>query len=112
MLERVIIESILEKKGQEIVNINIEEIENTACKNFIICHGESNRQVVSIAEAIEDKVHEKLDEKVYRKHGYQNAQWIILDFFTTVVHVFQKEFRDLYSLEQLWADGKVEKIEG
>ena len=102
-----IIEGIRNKKGQEIVCINISALKNSVCNNFIICHGDSSTQVNAIAQGVEQAMEENMNEKVRRKQGYENSQWIVLDYIDVVVHIFQKEYRDYYNLENLWADGKV-----
>lgn len=106
-----ILEGIKRKKGKEIININLSEIKDTFCDNFIICHGDSNTQVNAIAESIEDTVLEKQNQKVWHKEGFENCQWVLLDYTDIVVHVFQKEVRDFYRLEELWADANINKIE-
>ena len=105
-----IIEGIQDKKGKDIVCINLESLQNSVCKYFIICHGDSNTQVNAIAQGIEKAMEENLNEKVRRKQGFENAQWVLLDYVDIVVHIFQKEFRDYYDLESLWADGHFSKI--
>lgn len=102
-----IIESIKEKKGKEIVSINLTALDAAVCRYFIICHGDSNTQVSAIAQWVEKFIEETLNEKVWKKQGFENAQWILLDYVDIVVHIFQKEFREFYDLEGLWADGKV-----
>ena len=106
-----IIEGIKEKKGKEIVCIDLSALENSICQYFIICHGDSNTQVAAIANWVEKVMEEKLNEKVWRKQGLTNAHWVLLDYVDVVVHIFQKEFRDFYNLEGLWADGKINLIE-
>ena len=105
-----IIEGIQEKKGKDIVCIDLSALENSICRYFIICHGDSNTQVSAIAQWVEKVMEDKLDEKVWRKQGLENAHWVLLDYFDVVVHIFQKEFRDFYNLEGLWADGKINLI--
>jgi ribosome-associated protein len=106
-----IIEGIKEKKGKEIVSINLTALETAVCRYFINCHGDSNTQVSAIAHWIEKSIEETHNEKVWRKQGFENAQWILLDYVDIVVHIFQKEFRDFYNLEELWADGNISRIE-
>lgn len=101
-----IVDAIEEKKGQDIVSLELGKLPNAICNHFIICHAESTTQVEAIAENIEDKTLEVLKEKVWQKGGYENKIWIILDFVDVVVHVFQTEWRQFYKLEQLWADAK------
>jgi ribosome-associated protein len=110
-LGKTIIESIREKKGESIINIDLRELNNSICEYFIISHGDSNTQVKAIAENIEEKVKKNLNLNVYHREGYENATWILLDFNTIVVHIFQKETRQHYRLEDLWADGKFTKYE-
>jgi len=110
-LREIIIESIQEKKGNQIVNIDLTKINNSVCEYFIISHGDSSTQVKAIAQNIEEKVKKELKEKTYHREGYENAQWILLDYNSVVVHIFQKELRDHYKLESLWADGAISQVE-
>lgn len=106
-----IIEGIHRKKGLEIINIDLHELENTECSNFIICHGNSNTHVEAIARSVEETVEELCNEKVWHRDGYRNAQWILLDYADIMVHIFQEQFRRFYDLENLWADAKIVQIE-
>ncbi len=99
-----IVDAILDKKGKEVISLEIGKLPNAVCDYFIICHADSTTQVNAIAENVEAKVREKLDEKVWKSAGYDNAIWIVLDFVNVVVHVFQTESRDFYKIEKLWAD--------
>lgn len=103
-LVNCIVDAILDKKGKEVTSLEIGKLPNAVCDYFIICHADSTTQVSAIAENIEAKVHEKLDEKVWKAAGYDNSIWIVLDFVNVVVHVFQTEWRDFYKIEKLWAD--------
>jgi len=106
-----IIEGILLKKGQEIVNLDFADLENRVCSNFIICQGNSNTQVDAITHSVKKLVKEELNEIPLHIEGLENAQWILMDYGDVFVHIFQKEFRDFYKLEELWADTKIEKID-
>lgn len=106
-----IIEGILLKKGQEIVNLDFAKLENTVCSNFIICQGNSNIQVEAITQSVKKLVKEELNETPLHIEGLENAHWILMDYGDVFVHIFQKEFRDFYKLEELWADAKIEKID-
>lgn len=110
-LLETIIDEIINKKGKQILKLDLTAIPNSVCKYFVICHGDSNIHVTAIAEAVEDKVEEKNNEKVWKREGLENAQWILLDYVDVVVHVFQKNYRDFYNLEDLWADAEAEMIE-
>jgi ribosome-associated protein len=108
--KELILEAIKEKKGHEIVSIDLSEVENSICDCFIICHGESVTQVGAITESIERKLKDEALIKAHHVEGLQNSQWVLLDYFDILVHVFQEEFRAFYRLEELWADGKVTKV--
>ena len=111
LLLRNIIEGILEKKGQEIIDLDLTKVENSISDHFVICHANSNTQVSAIADSIEKKVKENLNQKAYHREGLMNAMWVLLDFNNIIVHVFQKEFRDYYRLEELWGDALISHID-
>jgi len=106
-----IIKGILEKKGHEVVCIDLSQVENAICDYFVICHGDSNTQVNAIAESVEKETTEELHIRPYSVEGMGNAEWVLLDYGETLVHVFQKPFRARFQLEELWGDGKVTRIE-
>ncbi len=105
-----IIEGIQRKKGLDIVKINLSKINHTECNYFVVCHGNSNTQVDAIAHSVEDTVHELAGEKAWHRDGYKNALWILLDYADVMVHVFQKNARDFYDIENLWADAPIEEV--
>ena len=105
--KELILEAIREKKGHQIVSIDLSEVENSICDFFIICHGESVTQVGAITESIEKKLKEEARMRAHHVEGLQNSQWVLLDYYDILVHVFQEEFRAFYKLEELWADGKI-----
>lgn len=105
-----IIEGILEKKGLEIVDLDLSKVHNAFCDHFIICHAESNTQVNAIADSVEKKVKENLNERVGHREGLENATWVLLDYYNIVVHVFQREIRSYYKLEELWGDAQITRI--
>ena len=106
-----IIEGIEEKKGIDIVKIDLTKIDYSECKYFVICHGNSTVQAESIAQSVEETVEKETGETAWHKDGYKNAIWILLDYGDIMVHVFQKDARTFYDIENLWADAKIEKIE-
>ena len=104
---RMVVEAIQEKKGHQIVTIDLSEVEHSICDRFIICHGESTTQVGAIANSIEKELKEKAGIRAHHVEGIQNSQWVLIDLFDVLVHVFLEEYRSFYKLEELWADGKV-----
>ena len=110
-LGKIIIESIQEKKGQEIVHLNLTKTGNSVCEYFIIAHADSSTQVKAIAQNVEETLRRKHETRALHTEGFENAQWVLLDFNTVVVHIFQPETRQYYKLEELWEDAEIEKIE-
>ena len=111
VLSDVVIKGLQEKKGENIVYIDLSVVENAVCDNFIICTGTSNTHVNALAGSVEEEVRKTLNEKPWHTEGFGNAEWIILDYVNTVVHIFQEETRGFYNLDELWADAKIIKIE-
>jgi len=105
-----IVEGIQRKKGIDIVKIDLTKINHTECKYFIICHGNSNTQVDAISHSVEDTVIELMNEKAWHTDGYQNSIWVLLDYADIMVHIFQRDARQFYDLENLWADPHIELI--
>lgn len=103
-LVETIVEAIQDKKGKNIVSLDISKTDGAICSRFVICNADSTTQVAAIAAGIEEKVLETLGEKVWRVEGQQNALWIAMDYVDVVVHIFQTELRGFYKLEELWAD--------
>jgi ribosome-associated protein len=101
-----IVDAILDKKGKEVTSLEIGKLPNSVCDYFIICHADSTTQVHAIAENIEVKVNQNLNEKVWKSAGYDNSIWVVLDYVNVVVHIFQTEWRSFYKIEELWADAQ------
>jgi ribosome-associated protein len=110
-LIEAIIEGIQRKKGLGIIDIDLQVLNNTECDHFIICHGTSNTHVDAIARSVEETVEELKNEPAWHRDGYNQAQWILLDYVNIMVHVFQEPIRRLYDLEGLWADGQIYNID-
>ena len=110
-LGRTIIDCIQEKKGSGIVQINLTKIDNSVCEYFIIAHADSNTQVRAIASHIDNHLRKQYKIKPLHSEGYENAQWVLLDYNSIIVHIFQQETRNFYKLEELWADAELEIID-
>lgn len=100
----VIADAMLEKKGQNIVSLDLKKIGTAISDYFIVCSAESTTNVSAIADNVEDKMISGCGRKPLRSQGKENAFWIIIDYGDIVVHVFQTQYRDFYRLEDLWAD--------
>ncbi|MDZ4751782.1 MAG: ribosome silencing factor [Flavobacteriales bacterium] len=106
-----IVEGILEVKGLDIVVLDLRSIPNASSDYFIICHGNSRTQAQAICKSVERQTIKDLNEQPWHIEGLNNSQWILLDFINVVVHVFEKEAREYYALEELWADAKYIDVE-
>ena len=99
-----IVGAIQDKKGHNIVSLDLRALEGTICDAFVVCNADSTTQVSAIADSIEERVYEELKESPWRVEGKQTSLWVALDYIDVVVHIFQTELRDYYKLEELWAD--------
>ena len=106
-LVEAIVEAIRERKGQRITHVDLSRIETAATQGFVLCNGQSSMQVDAIADNIREKVEEHVGVRPYNYDGYDNSEWIVLDYGSLFVHVFRPEFRERYNLEQLWADAVI-----
>ena len=111
LLINTIIDSIQDTKGEDIRILDLTNIENAAADYFIICSANSNTQVNAIAGNIERRVRNELKERPWHTEGEENALWVLVDYVSVVVHVFQKHIREYYDIEDLWNDAKVTVIE-
>lgn len=106
-----IVEGIQERKGKDIVVVNMNKLKDAPCSYFVICEGDSNVHVNSVALSIKDYVQEKIDVKPYATDGFENCEWIAMDYGQIIVHVFQRSSRQFYDLERLWADATLEVVD-
>jgi ribosome-associated protein len=103
-LVNAIIEGIQEVKGKDIVHLDMRDVPNTVCDHFIICHGDSDTQVEAISNSVLKFTTEKANEKPWHREGERNADWVLMDFVDVVVHIFHRDKRGYYALEDLWGD--------
>ena len=99
-----VVQGMQEVKAKDIVHLDLREVPNTVCDHFIICHGDSSTQVEAIARSVERFTLQRLKEKPWHTEGKENAGWVLLDYVDVVVHVFLRDVRTYYGLDQLWAD--------
>ncbi|UCC79035.1 MAG: ribosome silencing factor [Candidatus Zixiibacteriota bacterium] len=107
-LARAISKYALDKNGIDIRILDIRKLSDVA-DYFVICSGSVDVHVKAIADNIIEKLSDK-GVKAWHKEGFQALGWVLLDYVTVVVHIFQPEIRDRYSLERLWGDAPAEKI--
>ncbi|TWP23853.1 ribosome silencing factor [Apibacter muscae] len=110
VLLNAIVQGIEDVKGYDITILNLTQLENRISDYFIVCTGSSNTQVSAISDSIERNVRTSLKEKPWHVEGKDNLQWVLMDYVSIAVHIFQPEFREYYDLESLWGDVEVKKI--
>lgn len=110
-LNDTIIDAIQDVKGKNIVKLDLRKLESSPADFFIVCEGDSNTQVRAISTRVNKRL--KDDFKLYANHteGKDNAQWVLVDYFNVVVHIFYPEARKFYELEDLWSDAEITEYE-
>ena len=108
---KTIIAAIQDKKGENIVSLDLRKINEAVADFFIVCEAGNPPQVKAIAENVERKVKEKCDEFPWHHEGYNTLHWVLLDYVNVVVHVMQPETRKFYKLEEMWSDAVAEDHE-
>ncbi len=103
-LNDLIIDSIQDIKGKRIIKLDLRRLADAPADFFIICEGDSNVQVRAIAENVVRRVKTEGSMRPAAKEGERVARWICIDYYNTVVHVFYREARTFYELEDLWSD--------
>jgi len=111
-LFKTIIKSIQEKKGENIVSLDLRKIHESVSDFFIICEATNPQQVRAIGEFIEEEIKKNCDEMPYKHEGYQALQWVLIDYVNVVVHIMLPEPRKFYQLEEMWSDAVREEHEG
>jgi ribosome-associated protein len=106
-----IAEGIFEKKGLNVLKIDLRKLENRITDYFVICHASSTTQVSAICDSVEDLVRAQAGEKPMHIEGLDNCYWVLLDYGTVIVHIFLEEYRNFYSLESLWGDAVIAAME-
>lgn len=106
-----VVEGMLEKKAMDVVIMDLREVKHAVADYFVICSGNSDTQIDAISDSIEEQIHKHTKQNPWKREGQQNKEWILLDYVDVVAHVFNKEKRVFYGLEELWGDANITKIE-
>ena len=103
-LIKTIINAIQEKKGENIISLDLRKVNEAVADFFIVCEASNQPQVRAISDFVEHEIKEKCDEYPYRHEGMKNLQWVLIDYVNVVVHVMLAETRKFYKLEEMWSD--------
>lgn len=104
LLSKAIVEGMQENKAKDIAVLDLRHLSSAVCDFFVICSGESSTQVDGISNAVTRHTRKTLKEKPWHTEGKNNSEWVLLDYIDVVVHIFYKEARSFYEIEDLWAD--------
>jgi ribosome-associated protein len=108
-LFKAIIKGILDKKGENIVSLDLRKIPEAVADFFVVCEATSNIQIRAIADSVEDTVRDTCEEAPYKHEGKQALQWVLIDYVNIVVHIMQPDTRKFYRLEEMWSDAVLEE---
>jgi ribosome-associated protein len=106
ILLKHIINVIQDAKGQKIISLDLRKIDSAICKYFIICTGTSSTHVNSIESKIKKIISQDLNEKPWHTEGNNVGEWVLMDYYDIIVHVFQEQTRKFYNIEDFWGDAK------
>lgn len=110
-LQDLVVQGMLEKKASEITILDLTGVKGSVADYFILCSASSDTQVDAISDSVEKEVYKECAQVPWKSEGKQNKEWILLDYVNVVAHIFKKEKREFYRLEELWGDAKVTTIE-
>ncbi|MEZ4893278.1 MAG: ribosome silencing factor, partial [Saprospiraceae bacterium] len=105
-LNHAIVEGIRDKKGKNIVQLDLRKLGDAPADFFIICEGDSNTHIKAISDSIYKRVKEETLTSPSHLEGSSSATWVLMDYFSTIVHVFHPDTRAFYELENLWSDAE------
>jgi ribosome-associated protein len=106
-ISELAIHGIQEKKGNDIVRLDLRNLNSSVTDYFVICHADSTTQVKAIANSIEDEIFKACQQDPWRKEGLEYGEWILLDYVNVVIHVFRTDKREYYGVEELWGDAEI-----
>ena len=106
---KAIIRAIQDKKGNDIVSLDLRKIPEAVADFFIICEANNQPQIRAISDAVEDTVHRETGENPYHHEGKENLKWVLIDYVNIVVHIMSTESRRFYKLEEMWSDAVLEE---
>ena len=109
-LSELVVKGMEEKKAEEIVIMDLRKVKGSISDYFVICSGNSDTQLEAIAESIEETIETKTNETAWRKEGFSNKEWVLLDYVNVVAHIFKKDKRAYYALEDLWGDANIKTL--
>lgn len=109
-LSNIVVKGMQEIKAEDIVIMDLRKVKGAISDFFVICSGNSDTQIEAIAESVEKEVKTESKENPWRKEGFTNREWILIDYVNVVAHIFNKGKRDHYAIEELWGDAIITQV--
>jgi ribosome-associated protein len=110
-LSKLVVEGMLDKKATDVVVMDLRKVKGAVADFFVVCTGNSDTQVDAIAESIDKQVYTSAKEDPWHREGRENKEWVLLDYVDVVAHIFRKDKRDFFALEELWGDAEITYID-
>lgn len=111
ILAELVVKGMQEKKASNIVVLNLKSLKNAVSDYFVIASASSDTQLDAIASSIEEEIYKATRQNPWQSEGRTNKEWVLLDYVDVVAHVFLKDKREFYALEELWGDAGIKRIE-
>ena len=106
-ISELAIHGMQEKKGNDLVRLDLRNINSSVADYFVICHADSATQVKAIANSVEEEIYKAIQQDPWRKEGLEYGEWILLDYIDVVIHIFRTDKREFYGVEDLWGDAEI-----
>jgi len=111
ILSSAIVKGMQEKKAADIIILDLRKLNNAIADFFVICSGNSDKQLDAIADSVDEEVYKAMNENPWHIEGKNNKEWMLLDYTNVVAHIFRKDRREFYALERLWGDARITEID-
>ena len=106
-ISELAIHGMQEKKGNDLVRLDLRSVNSSVADYFVICHADSATQVKAIANSVEEEIYKAVQQDPWRKEGLEYGEWILLDYIDVVIHIFRTDKREFYGVEDLWGDAEI-----
>ncbi|MDB5285394.1 MAG: ribosome silencing factor RsfS [Mucilaginibacter sp.] len=106
-ISELAIHGMQEKKGNDLVRLDLRSVNSSVADYFVICHADSATQVKAIANSVEEEIYKAVQQDPWRKEGLEYGEWILLDYVDVVIHIFRTDKREFYGVEDLWGDAEI-----
>ncbi len=103
-IRQEIISALQAKRGHDIIELDMRPVHSSVCDYMIICHADSSPHILALVDEVEERVGAATGEYPFRTSERSNAEWVVMDYFSVMVHIFLAATREFYNLEGLWGD--------